>query len=88
MVTLSLLIVNNSRLLESHLTSLAKLYLQDKKADLQASILPLLLVRDYGSLNSLLKEYTDSKTMVFVFVKKDGQIVASSNWDISKTNFT
>ncbi len=83
---LSLLIVNNSRLLESHLTSLAKLYLQDKKADLQASILPLLLVRDYGSLNSLLKEYTDSKTMVFVFVKKDGQIVASSNWDISKTN--
>ncbi len=83
---LFVLIVNNSRLMESHLTSLAKVYLEDKKADLQATILPLLLVRDYGELKSLLKGYTDSKTLVFVFVKKDGQIVASSNWNSNNTN--
>jgi PAS domain S-box-containing protein len=83
---LFVLIVNNSRLMESHLTSLAKVYLEDKKADLKATILPLLLVRDYGELKSLLKGYTDSKTLVFVFVEKDGQIVASSNWNSEKTN--
>ncbi|MBI3874052.1 MAG: hypothetical protein HY307_03500 [Arcobacter sp.] len=85
-VMLSLLITNNARLIESHLTEQAKFYLQDKKSNFKASILPLLIARDYGSLNSLLEEYTSSKKITFIFIKKDDQIIASSNWDNKNTN--
>ena len=80
-VMLGFLITNSSRLIEQHLTEQATKQLQDIKANFQASLLPLLIVRDYASLNSILHEYTNSKKIVYVFVKKDGQIIATSNWD-------
>ncbi|MDX9743056.1 MAG: ATP-binding protein [Arcobacteraceae bacterium] len=80
-VMLSFLITNSSRVIEQHLTEQATKQLQDIKANFQASLLPLLVVRDYASLDSILSEYTNSKKIVYVFIKKDGQIIATSNWD-------
>ena len=78
---LSLLIANSSRLIETHLISQAKIQLQEIKANFQASLLPLLVERDYASLDSILKEYTNSKKIVYIFIKKDGHIIASSKWN-------
>ena len=78
---LSLLIANSSRLIETHLISQAKIQLQEIKANFQASLLPLLAQRDYASLDSILKEYTNSKKIVYIFIKKDGHIIASSKWN-------
>jgi PAS domain S-box-containing protein len=83
-VMLGLLITNSSRLIESHLTSQATKQLQDIKDNFHASLLPLLVVRDYASLNSILKEYTNSNQIVYVFIQRDGHIIASSNWDEKK----
>ena len=81
---LGLLITNSSRLIESHLTAQATKQLQDIKDNFHASLLPLLVVRDYASLNSILKEYTNSNKIVYVFIQRDGHIIASSNWDEKK----
>ncbi len=78
---LSLLIMNSLRLIENHLTSQAKIQLQEIKANFQASLLPLLAERDYASLDSILKEYTNSKKIVYIFIEKDQHIIASSNWN-------
>jgi len=80
-VMLALLISNSARLIENHLTEQATKQLQDIKANFQASLLPLLIARDYASLDSILEEYTNSKKIAYVFVQKDGQIIADANWD-------
>jgi PAS domain S-box-containing protein len=82
-IMLSLLIANSSRLIESHLTSQAMKQLSETKSNINASLLPLVVSRDYASLNSLLREFTLSNKISYIFVKDDKQIIASSKWDIT-----
>lgn len=81
-IMLSILITNSSRLIESHLTSQAMKQLTETKSNINASLLPLVVSRDYASLNSLLSEFTHSNKISYIFVKDDKQIIASSKWDI------
>ncbi len=83
-VMLGFLITNSSRLIENHLMNQAAKQLEDIKDNFHASLLPLLIVRDYASLNSILTEYTNSKKIVYIFIKKDDKIIAEANWDIKK----
>ncbi len=77
---LTLLISNADRLILSHLSAQAYKQIQSIKSNFQASILPLLVERDYGSLDSLLTEYTQAKDIVYIFIVKEGRIIANSNW--------
>ncbi|MGE4455653.1 MAG: PAS domain S-box protein [Arcobacteraceae bacterium] len=80
-VMLSLFIANSSRLIESHLVSQAVKQLNETKANIKASLLPLVVARDYASLDSILNEFTHSNKIVYIFVQDDRQIIASSKWD-------
>ncbi|MDY0321652.1 MAG: PAS domain S-box protein [Arcobacteraceae bacterium] len=83
-VMLSLLIANSSRLIESHLVSQSIKQLSETKSNIKASLLPLVVARDYASLDSILNEFTHSNKIVYIFVKDDRQIIASSKWDTSQ----
>lgn len=83
-IMLSLLIANSSRLIENHLTAQAMKQLSETKSNINASLLPLVVSRDYASLNSLLSEFTHSNKISYIFVKDEKQIIASSKWDITK----
>jgi PAS domain S-box-containing protein len=81
---LSLLIANSSRLIESHLVAQAVKQLNETKSNIKASLLPLVVARDYASLDSILNEFTHSNKIVYIFVKDDKQIIASSKWDTNR----
>ncbi|MCK9337177.1 MAG: PAS domain S-box protein [Arcobacteraceae bacterium] len=83
-IMLGLLIANSSRLIENHLTAQAMKQLSETKSNINASLLPLVVSRDYASLNSLLNEFTHSNKISYIFVKDDKQIIASSKWDLEK----
>lgn len=83
-VMLSLLIANSSRLIESHLVAQSIKQLSETKSNIKASLLPLVVARDYASLDSILNEFTHSNKIVYIFVKDDRQIIASSKWDTSQ----
>jgi len=69
-VMLSLLIANSSRLIESHLVSQAVKQLNETKANIKASLLPLVVARDYASLDSILNEFTHSNKIVYIYSYK------------------
>lgn len=83
-IMLSLLILNADRLILSHMSSQSYKQIQSIKSNLQASILPLLIERDYASLDALLDKYTSSKDIDYIFIKKDETVISNSKWDISK----
>ena len=68
-IMLSLLIFNANRLISSNLTSETYKQIEIIKSNFQASILPLLIERDYASLDALLLEYTNSKNIVYIFTQ-------------------
>ena len=67
-VTLSLLIFNADRLILNNLTTQTYRQISEIKSNLQASFLPLLIERDYASLDSLLQEYTNSRKIDYIFI--------------------
>ncbi len=79
-IMLSLLIFNANRLISSNLTSETYKQIEIIKSNFQASILPLLIERDYASLDALLLEYTNSKNIVYIFILNNQKILSSSNW--------
>ncbi len=79
-VTLSLLIFNADRLILNNLTTQTYRQIAEIKSNLQASLLPLLIERDYASLDSLLQEYTNSKRIDYIVIVKNEKIIANSNW--------
>ena len=79
-VTLSLLIFNADRLILNNLTTQTYRQISEIKSNLQASLLPLLIERDYASLDSLLQEYTNSRKIDYIFILKNEKIIANSNW--------
>lgn len=79
-VTLSLLIFNADRLILNNLTTQTYRQISEIKSNLQASFLPLLIERDYASLDSLLQEYTNSRKIDYIFIVKNEKIIANSNW--------
>ena len=83
-IMLSLLIFNANRLISNHLTTETYKQIEIIKSNFQASILPLLIERDYASLDALLQEYTDSKNIVYIFIKNNGKILARSNLENEK----
>lgn len=83
-VMLSLLIANSSRLIENHLVAQANKQLNETKSNIKASLLPLVVARDYASLDSILNEFTNSNKIAYIFVKDDRQIIASSKWDVNQ----
>ena len=56
-IMLSILILNANRLIVDNLKTQTYKQINTLKSNFQASILPLLIERDYGSLDSLLQEY-------------------------------
>lgn len=83
-VMLSLLIANSSRLIENHLVSQAVKQLNETKSNIKASLLPLVVSRDYASLDSMLNEFTHSNKIVYIFVQDDKQIISHSKWDVNQ----
>lgn len=83
-VMLSLLIANSSRLIENHLVSQAVKQLNETKSNIKASLLPLVVSRDYASLDSMLNEFTHSNKIVYIFVQDDKQIISYSKWDVNQ----
>ena len=79
-IMLSLLIFNATRLISNHLTDETYKQIEIIKSNFQASMLPLLVERDYASLDALLTEYTNSKNIVYIFISNNNKILASSNW--------
>ena len=79
-IMLSVLIFNANRLISYHLTSETYKQVEIIKSNFQASILPLLIERDYASLDALLLEYTNSKNIVYIFILNNKKILSNSNW--------
>ena len=82
--TLSLLIFNADRLILNNLTTQTYRQISEIKSNLQASLLPLLIERDYASLASLLQEYTNSKRIDYILIVKNEKIIVNSNWKDNK----
>ncbi len=83
-VMLSLLILNADRLILNHMSSQTYKQIDNIRSNFQASLLPLLIERDYASLDALLDKYTYSKEIAYIFITKDNNIISSSKWDRSK----
>ncbi len=83
-IVLSLLIFNADRLILSHLGTQSIKQIESIKGNFQASILPLLVERDYGSLDSLLNEFTNTQNISYIFIIKEGTIISNSHWDTKK----
>ena len=79
-IMLSLLIFNATRLISNHLTNETYKQIEIMKSNFKASMLPLLIERDYASLDALLLEYTNSKDVVYMFISNNNKIIANSNW--------
>ena len=79
-IVLSLLIFNAHRLILSHLTTQSQKQIESIKANFQASILPLLVERDYGSLDSLLNQFTQTKNIAYIFIVKEDRIISNAKW--------
>ena len=79
---LSLLIINADRLILNHLSSSINKQIESTKSNFQAALLPLLIERDYATLDSLLKDYTNSKDIIYILIKKDEITISNSNWNI------
>ena len=78
---LSLLIFNADRLILNNLTAQTYKQISEIKSNLQSSLVPLLIERDYASLDSLLGEYTNSKRINYIVVTKNEKIIANSKWE-------
>jgi PAS domain S-box-containing protein len=78
---LSLLIINADRLILNHLSSSINKQIESTKSNFQAALLPLLIERDYATLDSLLKDYTNSKDIIYILIKKDDTTISNSNWN-------
>ncbi len=78
---LSLLIINADRLILNHLSSSINKQIESTKSNFQAALLPLLIERDYATLDSLLKDYTNSKDIIYILIKKDEITISNSNWN-------
>jgi len=77
---LSLLIINADRLILNYLSSSITKQIESTKSNFQASLLPLLVERDYATLDSLLKDYVGSEDLIYILIKKDDKTISSANW--------
>ena len=75
-IMLSLLIFNATRLISNHLTDETYKQIEIIKSNFQASMLPLLIERDYASLDALLTEYTNSKNIVYIFISNNNKNIS------------
>jgi PAS domain S-box-containing protein len=83
-IALTLLILNADRLILNHLSSQSYKQIDTMKSNFQATLLPLLVERDYATIDALLDKYTHSKDISYMFITKDKNIISYANWQKEK----
>ena len=86
-IILSLLAFNSVRLIEHHLIEQSKQHLKEMKFSLNASLEGALIARDYATVQSMLDAFSSSSNMVYMVLKKEGKVVASSNYNAKFDKF-
>jgi len=84
LIMLTLLIFNSVHIIQKHLISQAEKQLDELKYSLHTSLAVPLITRDYGSVKSVIDEFTASNKIEYIVVYKDTKAMLSSNYDKTK----
>ena len=80
-IMLGIMVTNSVRLMEEHVLSQAQARLTEVKTLLNASLSAALAQRDYGTMDSVLRQVRRKKGLTYLVVFDDNnRIVASSGW--------
>ena len=83
LVMLTLLIFNSVNIIQKHLVSQAEKQLEELKYSLHTSLAVPLISRDYGSVKSVIDEFTASNKIEYIVIYKDKKAMMASNYDVS-----